>query len=299
MNRDQLNLEPHQKTVSYSQYSLYNQCQHRWYLDYVKGYKLFEPSIYLTFGTSFHEVFQEYLTTIYTESDKKGKEIDFRKRLQERMYENYKQDLQKNSNRHFTSRDDLYEFIEDGVEILEWIRSHRAAYFSLKNCELIGIEVPLLQPITDQVPNVFLLGYIDLILKHKNTGKYYVLDIKTSTRGWKDKEKKDQVKLNQVLFYKHFYSKELKVSEDDIDVEFFIVRRKLFEGAEFPIKRVQQFKPTQGKRKVKDAYESLAGFVKEVFTADGVYVEKKYAKNTESCKWCPYKNKPELCNRKN
>jgi hypothetical protein len=268
-------------------------------LDYVKKYKLFEPSMYLTFGTSFHEVFQEYLTTIYTESDKKGKEIEFRKRLQERMYENYKQDLEKNGNKHFATREDVYEFIDDGVEILEWIRSHRGAYFSLRDCELIGVEIPLLHPITDEVPNVFLLGYIDLILRRKNTEKYYVLDIKTSTRGWKDKEKKDQVKLNQVLFYKHFYSKELNVSEDNIEVEFFIVRRKLFEGAEFPIKRVQQFKPTQGKRKVKDAYESLAGFVKEVFTPEGEYKEREYSKNTEACKWCPYKNKPEYCNKKN
>ena len=62
------------KTVSYSQYSIYKQCNHRWYLDYVKKLSPFKPSIHLIFGTAFHETLQNYLQVMFdksaTEADK-------------------------------------------------------------------------------------------------------------------------------------------------------------------------------------------------------------------------------------
>ena len=56
------------KTVSYSQYSIYKNCQHQWSLDYIKKLKPFKPSIHLIFGTAFHETIQNYLQTMYDES---------------------------------------------------------------------------------------------------------------------------------------------------------------------------------------------------------------------------------------
>jgi hypothetical protein len=68
---------------------------------------------------------------------------------------------------------------------------------------------------------------------------------------WKEKEKKDKVKLTQILLYKHFYSKALNISEDKIDVKFFIVKRKIYENSEFPISRIQEYVPANKKKKVK------------------------------------------------
>jgi len=286
------------KTVSFSQYHLYSQCQHRWYLDYAKKLKTFQPSIHLTFGTSLHEVLQEYFRVMYTKSAKEADKLGFRQMITTRMYENYKSDYQENNSTHFTTRDEIYEFIEDGVAILEWFRKHRSAYFKVKDHELVGIEIPLQQSITPEIPNVILIGSIDLIIRNKVTNEYYIYDIKTSKSGWKDKDKKDQPKVNQVLFYKYFYSKEFNIPEDSINVEFFIVRRKIYENAEFPIKRIQEYKPTQGKIKVKKAYESLAEFVTNVFTPEGQYQEKEYPMNTKHCKWCPYSKKSDLCSKK-
>lgn len=290
----------YQKSVSFSQYSMYTACQHQWYTAYVKKQKIFKPGIHLLYGTSLHEALQEYLRLMYDESVKQADEMDLVGYFEGRMYENYKNDLQENNNEHYTTKEDLLEFIEDGRASLTWFKSKRSKYFSKKGTKLVGIEIPILQSITEYSPNVLLQGYIDFILYHEADDSYTIYDIKTSTRGWSDKEKKDESKINQILFYKKFYSKALDVPEEKIDVNFFIVKRKIYENTEFPIPRIQEFVPASGKIKVKKAYESLENFVKECFTPDAKYVtDRVFVKNTKSCKYCPYSDKPELCDKKN
>jgi len=287
-----------QKAISYSQYSMYKSCPHNWYLQYVKKNKKFEQSIHLTFGTSIHEALQKYIEIMYTESGTAADKIDLLGFFKQRMIENYKEALTSNNGNHFSNPTELQEFLEDGNTILEYIKKKRTEYFSLKNNTLVGIEIPITEHVVDEIPNVLMIGSIDLIMKNKNTGKYTIYDIKTSTSGWKDKDKSDKNKINQVLFYKHFYSKKLNIDPEMVDVEFFIVRRKIYEDAEFPIKRVQEFKPSQGKPSVKKAIEDLKSFVKDAFTSDGQYIDKEYPKNLDGCKWCPFKDNSELCNKK-
>jgi hypothetical protein len=290
----------YQKSVSFSQYSMYSNCQYQWYLAYVKKQKIFKPGIHLLYGTSLHEALQEFLRLMYDESLKAAESMDLTGYFEQRMIENYRNDLEQNEKTHYCTKEEFTEFIEDGRASLDWFKSKRAKYFSKKDTELVGIEIPILQPITEYSPNVLLQGYIDFILYNKNTDSYTIYDIKTSTRGWTDKEKKDQTKINQVLFYKKFYSKALNVPEDKIDIVYFIVKRKIYENTEFPIPRIQEFIPANGKIKVKKAYESLENFVKECFTSDAKYnTERVYEKNASACKWCQYADKPELCNKQN
>ena len=277
---------------------MYKTCPHNWYLQYVKKHKKFENSINLLFGTSLHEALQEYINVMYTVSGKAADSMDLVEFFKSRMVENYKESLEQTKGEHFVKPEEFKEFIEDGITILEYIRKKRSEFFSLKNEELIGIEIPITEEVVAGMPNVLIIGSIDLVMRHKKTGKYKVYDIKTSTSGWKDKDKKDQTKLNQLLFYKHFYSKKLGIEPEMVDVEFFIVRRKVYEDAEFPIKRVQHVIPTQGKIKMKQAVEDLKAFVKEAFTPDGQHIDKAYPKNTDGCKYCPFKNNKELCNKK-
>jgi hypothetical protein len=290
----------YQKSVSYSQYSMYNTCQYSWYLAYVKKQKVFQPGIHLLYGTSLHEAIQHYLQVMYDTSGVAADAIDLNAYFKSRMIENYQKDLDQYDNKHYCSKEEFVEFLNDGIASLDWFKKNRSKYFSRKNTELIGIEVPILLPITDYSPNVLMMGFIDFILYDKVTESYTIYDIKTSTRGWGDKEKKDQTKINQILLYKRFYSKALNIPEDKIDVKFFIVRRKIFENAEFPMKRIQEFLPANKSKKVKDAFDGLENFVKESFTPDAKYnIDRKYEKNLSGCKWCVYKDKPELCDRKN
>jgi hypothetical protein len=288
-----------QKSVSYSQYALYKSCPNSWYLQYVKKHKKFQQSLHLTFGTSIHEAIQEYINIVYTVSGKAADTMDLVEFFKARMIENYKEAKEQNNNEHFAKLEEFNEFINDGIVILEYVKKKRSEFFSIKNEELVGIEIPLTEVVDEDVPNVLLIGSIDLIMRNKKTKKYKIYDIKTSTSGWKDKDKKDQTKLNQVLLYKHFYSKKLGVDPEMIEVEFFIVRRKVYEDAEFQIKRVQHVVPTQGKIKMKQAVEDFKTFIKDGFTKDGEYIDKNYPKNIDSCKYCPFSKEPNLCNKKN
>ena len=83
-----------------------------------------------------------------------------------------------------------------------------------------------------------------------------------------------------------------------VDVEFFIVRRKVYEDADFPIKRVQHVIPAQGKIKMKQAVEDLRAFVRDAFTPDGKHIDKAYPKNKSGCKYCPFKDDAALCDKK-
>jgi len=286
-----------QKSVSYSQYSMYKQCNYQWYLNYVKKQKIFKPSVFLTFGTSLHETLQNYLEVMYQDSIKAADSIDLHEHLKGRMIENYTQSIEENGGEHFITKEDFSAFIQDGCNILDWVRKHRAQYFSTKTDKLVGIEIPLMQPIVSDIPNVLMQGFIDLVFYNKELDIYTVYDIKTSTTGWKDKDKADSTKISQLLLYKHFYSKELDVPMEKIEVKFFIVKRRPFISEDFPTKWVQEFKPAQGKKKTTDAIKEFESFVRDCFTVDAEYIDKEYPKNPLGCKWCPFKDRKDLCDR--
>lgn len=284
------------KTVSFSQYQIYKNCAHQWYLTYVKKLQPFKPSIHLIFGTAFHETVQNYLEVMFSKSATEADKIHLPTYFKSKFIELYKQNSVAG---HFSTPEELSEFYEDAVAILEFFKKKRNLFFSKKNTELIGIETPIDGPIVEDIPNVTMKGFIDLILYDKVLDKYTIYDIKTSTRGWSDYEKKDQVKVNQILLYKRFFSRLKGIPEDKIDVQFFIVRRKINENLEFAPKRIQEFIPANGTKKVKDAFEDIRNFVLEAFTPEGDYREKQYFKNVEKCKFCPYVDRPDLCDKKN
>ena len=284
------------KTVSFSQYQMFKNCPHQWYLTYVKKAEPFKPSIHLIFGTSFHETLQNYLKVLYEQTATAADKIHLPTYFKSRFIELYKQN---STTKHFSTPEELSEFYEDAVAILDFIKKKRNLFFKKKNSELVGIEIPINGPVVEEIENVKMKGFIDLVIYDKILDKYTIYDIKTSTRGWSDYEKKDQTKVNQILLYKRFFSVLRDVPEDKINVQFFIVRRRINEELEYAPKRVQEFIPAHGTRKVKSAFEDLQSFVREAFTPEGEYQEKAYQKNIDKCKYCPYFDKPDLCNRKN
>ena len=284
------------KTVSFSQYSIYKNCPQQWYLNYVKKLQPFKPSIHLIFGTAFHETLQNYLQVMYDTSATEADKIHLPTYFKTKLIELYKQNSEAG---HFSSPEELNEFYEDAVAILDFFKRKRGLFFSKKKCKLVGIEIPIMAPLLEGYETIKMKGFIDLVIYDEALDKYKIYDIKTSTRGWSDYEKKDQTKVNQILLYKRFFSMLKNVPEDKIDVEFFIVRRKINESLEYAPARVQEWIPANGVKKVKDAVEDIQNFVKDVFTVDGEYIEKNYPKNTSKCRFCPYLDRPDLCNREN
>ena len=284
--------------VSYSQYNLWSQCPYRWKLLYIDGLREFTDSIHTMFGTSMHEVLQFYIHIMYNKNIKEADSIDVEDLLRQRMQHHYERIMKENGGEVFCTENDMVEFFQDGCDILDWFKRRRAQYFSKKGYELVGIETELNYKMKG---NVVFKGYIDLVVHDTIRDKYIVYDIKTSTKGWNKYQKKDKNKTDQLLLYKQFYSLQMKVPIDKIEVEFFIVKRKLWENVDFPQKRVQKIIPASGKPSINRVLLNLNKFLEECFDEKGEHRQNTIYRKEPSqkhCRYCEFKSKPKLCDRK-
>lgn len=282
------------KSVSFSQFAMFLECPRRWKLNYIDNLRKYQQTIHTLFGSSMHITIQHYLETVYSKSVREANTIDLSDYLKKTMYDGYKESLLNNNNEHFSSPKELNEFHQDGVAILNFFQKKRLVHFSTKNQKLVGIEIPLLVEIR---PGVTFKAFLDIVLQDQVTGKIYIKDFKTSTRGWTDKEKKNMGKTSQLILYKSYYSKIFNVPEDMIDVEFFIVRRKINEEAEFVAKRIQLFKPAAGSVTIRKVNKAFEEFINTAFLDGGDYnTEAVYpAYENSNCKYCEYSSNNTLC----
>ena len=159
---------------------------------------------------------------------------------------------------------------------------------------MIGIEVPLGY---DMPNNIKFVGYLDVVIKDTVRNVIKIYDIKTSTMGWNKYMKADKLKSDQLLLYKQFYAKQYDHPIEKIEVEFFIVKRKLWENTDYPQKRVQKFVPANGKPSINQVVKRLDEFMTECFTSDGEYkTEHIYTKQAskKNCRFCEF-NQTEYC----
>ena len=132
-----------QKSISYSQLSMYSSCPKKWALQYRDGHKIYAPSINMTFGTAIHETVQKYLHTMYEESGVQADKINLEELFEERFREAYAKEYASNKNVHFSGPEEMREFFDDGIAILEFVKKQRGEYFTSKGWYLVGIEIPI------------------------------------------------------------------------------------------------------------------------------------------------------------
>ena len=281
------------KRISYSQYSQWDVCPWKWKLNYVDKLSTFTDNIHTLFGTSMHEVLQTYLTVMYEDTIKMADALPLQEMLLKRMKDNYNQIMGKNGGEVFVEQHDMEEFYQHGLLILEWFKKKRGMYFSKKGYELVGIEVPINYKMNDGVK---FIGYIDVLIHDTVRDRYKIIDIKTSTMGWNKYQKADKNKTDQLLLYKNFWGAQNNIPLDKIDVEYFIVKRKLYEKVDFPQRRVQTFSPASGKPSINKVMNNLNQFIEESFI-DGEYnTEYTYIKrpSKKNCKFCEF-NQTKYC----
>jgi hypothetical protein len=283
-----------EKSVSYSQFSMYSECPKKWSLQYVEGHKQFTSTIHTVFGTALHEVIQHYLTVMYEQSGTKANQINTSEMFEEVLREEYTKQYKSNNKQHFSSPDELREFYDDGIEIIRDFAKNRNKHFSKRGWHLIGVEIPIVLSPHSKLQNIVYQGFLDIVMYHEPTNRIKIIDLKTSTKGWNDKQKKDEIKQFQLIFYKKYFSQYFNFPEENIDVEFFIVKRKLFESEDFVIKRIQIFKPAAGKIKIKRATEAMNNFIEEAFDENGYKKIEHQPKINDNCKWCPF-HKTHFC----
>ena len=281
------------KRISYSQYSQWDVCPFKWKLNYIDKLGEYTDSIHTMFGTSMHEVLQTYLTVMYNDTVKMADALPLEKMLLTRMKRNYQQIMERNGGEVFCEQSDMEEFYKHGLLILEWFKKKRGNYFSKKGYELVGLEVT----INYDLPNdIKFIGYIDVLLYDKLRDRYKIIDIKTSTMGWNKYMKADKNKTAQLLLYKQFYGAQHDIPLDKIDVEYFIVKRKLYEKVDFPQRRVQTFSPANGKPSINKVINNLNQFLEESFINGEYNMEHTYIKrpSKKNCRFCEF-NQTEHC----
>ena len=284
-----------EKSVSFSQFHQYYQCPHKWYLTYVRKLAPYQASIHALFGTAMHETIQTWLDKMYSVSIKKAQEMNLIELLDQRLRKTFKKEAYLHGSKDFTNSQELEEFFYQVVDILDFLKRKRGDYFWKKDMYLAGIEVPIVYPLRD---NIFFNGYIDLVTYDEVFDRFTIYDLKTSTRGWSDYAKKDDIKISQILLYKEFFCRTFDVNPKKVDVQYFILKRQIPQDTEFTAKPIQIFKPASGKIKRSQAIKRLEGFINDVFNEDGSYnKEKVYTKDPGkwTCGFCPFKKNLHLC----
>ena len=278
--------------ISYSQISMYSDCPLRWKLNYVDKLRVSESNIYLIFGTAMHEVIQTYLEVMYNDSAKNADILPLEEMLRDKLVEQFKI-AEESDGKPPCTKEQLMEFFDDGVNIIDFFKKRRAEYFSKRDWELIGCEIPIE---VDLKNNIKIIGYLDVVMRHIPTDSIKIIDIKTSTMGWNKWMKADENKTQQLLLYKQFYSKMYNHPIERIEVEYFIVKRKLYENVDFPQKRVQKFSPASGTVSMNKVAKKLSKFVGEAFNEDGTHTTNELppTPSKKACRWCEF-NKTEHC----
>jgi hypothetical protein len=277
--------------VSFSQYSMWSSCPQQYKLAYIDGLSESTSNIHSVFGTAMHETLQHYLDKVLkiskTQADKM---INLKEFLKERMRETYIKESN-GGQISICSKEEMVEFLEDGNILLDWFQKSKNfnRFFSLKHDELVAIEQPINTKIAE---NVNFMGFIDLVIRDTFNGRYRIIDFKTSTRGWSKYQKSDPIKNAQILLYKKFYAELLKISEDMIDVEFIILKRKVEVVEDIPTYRMSKHIPANGKPSINKAWKGFKEFVDSVFDAAGNYKDVEYPKKpSKLCDWCEFLGK--------
>ena len=283
--------------ISYSQFSQWDKCPHMWKLNYVDKVGEFSGNIYTIFGTAIHETIQAYLVAYYDKTIKVADSLPLTDIFQYRMEENYK--ISKNNSEQPlpVTLEEMKSFYQDGINIINEFLKRKSSYFPKKNHELLGIELDINYEVKE---NLKFIGYMDVVIHNKKTGRVKIIDIKTSTMGWNKWQKADKNKTNQLLLYKKFFSKQRDISEDKIDIEYLILKRRLYENLQYPQKRLQVFTPANGKPSINKVMSRLNEFIDDCFDENGNHYTKDYKKivSTKNCKYCEFKGKVDLCDRK-
>jgi hypothetical protein len=279
--------------VSYSQYGMYSTCQEQYKLNYIDKLGTSSANIHTIFGSAMHETIQHFLDVMYNVTKKRALQLNLEEMLYKQLVEHFTKENEKMEDGMFPcTKEELGEFYEDGKLILQYFRNKLDKLYSKSGFELLAIEQVLNAEVK---PGVNFIGFIDILLKDKSTDEVIIIDLKTSTKGWSQYQKNDKIKTSQMLLYKKFYSEKYNVPLDKIKVEYQILKRKIFEGADFPIPRISKFVPANGKPSVNKAWNGFLDFVNEVFDDGGNFIQREYPPTKgKQCDWCEFKTR-KLC----
>lgn len=274
--------------ISFSEFNLFSECAHK-HLVFKHLCLLEQPdSVHLYFGSAIHSALESALT-------KKTNLEETIKIFQEKFTAGME------SMKHLLDYErNFLSFLKRG----EMLIRHISLKELLKDCEIIAVEEPLFVEIGDGV-KFFFKGFIDLVIKNRITGKYKILDWKTSTAPWNYKYKlSDEAFLCQMRFYKYFWCRKNNINLNDVFCGYIVLNR--FEHKPFKneiednieVGDIQTPEINASENEIMQSLEQLSIVVKKIHI-DKVFEKVKYSKEgTRGCIFCMLKDGTHvLCNQ--
>lgn len=224
--------------------------------------KKFKGNEYTAFGTALHYV-NEIIVVDHSKTKDAANifELEFLKQLTQ--IKDSGVDLRKKL---------VLEMREQGKYITQFVLPELAKYFG--NYEVVSVEEPIYEPITEFKTNYKFKGFIDLVVK-TDDGKHHIIDWKTCSWGWDMKKRSDKLITYQLTLYKNFYSLKYNIDVKDIETHFALLKRTAKK------QNVEIFRVTSGSRKMKNALDLLEQAITTIQSGFSV-------KNRMSCKYCEF-----------
>jgi len=206
--------------LSFSEFNLFKQCPLKWYYNnvlYLPG----DVSEETLFGGALHNSIEDLLTKP-TYKKQAFWEFSLKANLKKKL-EEVKDEVFLTK---FTNTGLSYFFVKQGYELL----THLNFFTRFKDYDILEVEFKLdgMSIIEFDDIEFCFKGYIDLVLKHKITGRILLIDWKTSKKMWdiKKKMKENDDFFAQLALYKNYYSIKTGTPLNQIDCWFFNLPRE-------------------------------------------------------------------------
>ena len=264
--------------ISFSELTQFRECGHKHLIEKYLKLAVSPTSIHLIFGNSIHSAI----------------EVGVRDKLNlEARIQHFRENFTKEMMDKMMGTKDYNEvtnFTNQGEHILRLLSTEKI----LEKYELIGVEMSLYEKLFN---NFHFKGFIDLILKDKNTGRILIIDWKTSGEQWDvQKKKKNKVFMAQMRLYKYFYSRKCNVPINEIDCKYIVLNRlknkKCTDLGYGDLQPVEIFSTNDD---IMEAVTLVAETLRNIHI-NKEFLKAKFAGSKNDCFFCPYKSNPTLCN---
>jgi len=259
--------------ISFSEFSLFNQCGHRHLLEKRLNILQQPPSIHLYFGNAIHSSIELSLKGSWSIN---------------RMVDHFKTTFSKDMLDNMKDTDDykinFHNFLTQGEELLKFLDLNKI----LNEYDVVSVE----EPLYEQIFSHFLFkGFIDLVVRHKITKRYKIIDWKTSGEEWNvNKKKKDEIFLCQMRFYKFFWSRKNNINLSDVDCSYIVLSRlKKKKSLSSSFGNIQIVDINSNEEEIKYSLEKLAKTIRMIHI-DKIFPKIKFKIGERvGCMFCPLK----------
>jgi hypothetical protein len=253
--------KPH---ISFSEVKLWKECSYRHNLVHIKKIDLSKPSPVLDFGTAVHASCEHYLLT---REMKPEIAFDHMERAWEKRKGNpdfSPASLEKSKKEAEAILSEVPKFLDDTFPEWECVDAEHQLYEAVENH-----------------PHAF-KGFIDGVIKAK--GKrgetlHWILDWKTTARGWfREKRSDDMVKAQLALYKNYWCQKNPNVEMKDVRCGFVLLKKSAKPGD-----HCELFSISLGEVPIERSLKVVSNMLTSV--KRGVAL-----KNRDACTWCEYKD---------